>query len=263
MTNNIKRLMPVLFIMDGLIVMSKKFSLHQIIGNVIDQARRLNEWDVDELIYIDISRTRDKFKSRDDIYVKSFENIKDIISSISKVSFMPLSFGGGIRSVKDVEDRIYNGADKIIINSLLFTNKEIVSNIIDRFGSQAVIASIDYKIHNSNPIIFNDFGRKQTDFSLIDGVKYLEDLGVGEIFLQNIERDGSAKGYDIENIKKVCNVVDLPVIACSGGGQYEHFEEVSKIEKLSGIAAGNIFNFKENAYPIIKKKMKDNQLFVR
>ena len=220
---SIIRILPVLFIKNGLIVRSEKFEKHQIIGNVLNQAKRLNDYEADELIYIDISRNDKYDLGRDDLSIKSQTDIVEIINEISKVCFMPLSFGGKIRSCKDVVIRIRAGADKIIINSILYDNVSEVKNIVKEVGSQAVVASIDYKQIEGNIICFKNFGKINTKIQLNDLIKKVEDLGVGEIFLQNIDEDGTKKGFDIDLINSVNEKTSLPVIACSGAGDENDF----------------------------------------
>ena len=259
----ILRLIPVLFIKNGLIVRSQQFSKHQIIGNVISQAKRLNEWNADELIYIDISREKYYDSKRDDMRIKSMNNIIDIIKEISKVCFMPLSFGGGIRTVSDAVKRIKNGADKIIVNHLLHESKVIVKDISRALGSQAIIGSIDYQLINGVPIVFSHYGNKKTNYNLFEFINICEDIGVGEIFLQNIQLDGSGQGFDEEIIERTVSYTGLPIIACSGAGLAEQFLKPARIKGLSALAAGNIFNFTERAYPNIKKHLKEGNVYVR
>ena len=261
--SKIIRIIPVLFIKDGLIVRSQNFSKHQFIGNVIEQAKRLNDYNVDELVYIDITRSKNYDLGRDDLLVKPKEDIISIIKDISKVCFMPLAFGGKIRNVTDAVDRIRAGADKIVINSLLLKDLNIVKKIISEIGSQAVVASIDYKIINGKSFVFSDFGQNNTNIELLDFLKKVENINVGEVFIQNIEFDGAQSGFDLETIKKVVKEVSLPIIACSGAGSEEHFLEVLKIKNLSAVAAGNYFNYTERSYPLIKKELKKNNLNVR
>ena len=261
--NEIIRIIPVLFIKDGLIVRSQNFSKHQFIGNVIEQAKRLNDYNVDELVYIDISRNDNYDLGRDDLLVKSREDIISIIKDISKVCFMPLTFGGKIRSVNDAINRIRAGADKIIINSLLLKDLNIVKKIVSEIGSQAIVASIDYKIVNGKSIVFNNFGQNNTNIELLDFLKKIENLKVGEIFIQNVEFDGAQSGFDLKTIKKVIEKTNLPIIACSGAGLTEHFLEVLKIKNLSAVAAGNYFNYTERSYPLIKKELKKHNINVR
>jgi len=258
-----KRIIPVLFIKNGLIVRSQNFSRHQVIGNVINQAKRLNDWLADELICIDISDVKIYDSGRDDHQVKSIDNIIKIIKEMSKVVFMPFSFGGGIRSVDDAKIRIRNGADKIIINTLIFESKDITERIIKVLGSQAVIASIDYRIEKGIPQVYSNSGNQSVNKNLYEVVKYCENLGVGEIFIQNIDLDGSSSGYDIEIIKKLVNQTSIPLVCCSGAGTNFHFKEAAKIKEISGIAAGNIFNFSERSYPRVKDYLKKEGIDVR
>ena len=258
-----RRLIPVLNIMNGHIVRSESFSIHQNIGNIINQASRYNEWEVDELIYIDISREKSYDLGRDDHMISSYNSIEDIIKMISKVCFMPLSFGGGIRTIEDIDLRIQNGADKVILNSQVFHTPKLVVNAAKKYGKQAVIVSVDYKIIDHKPIVFIENGLKNTGINLIDWAINCQELGAGEIFMNSIDRDGKAEGYDIENINKVVESLEIPVIACGGAGDYGDYVELSKETNVSGIAAGNIFHFVERAYPRAKKIMKKEGINVR
>ena len=150
----ILRIIPVLFIKNGHIVRSQNFKQHQVIGNVINQCARYNSWNIDELIYIDISYNKNYDSLRDDHRIKSFKNIEEIVEGISNVCFTPLTFGGGIKSLDDMKVRIYNGADKIIINSLLLDDPKIIESAARTFGSQAIVASLDYKIINGEFFFF-------------------------------------------------------------------------------------------------------------
>ena len=258
-----RRLIPVLFIKNGLIVRSEGFSYHQNIGNIINEAQRYNEWDVDELIYIDISRDKEYDLRRDDLKVKSYSFIEEIINKISKVCFMPLSFGGGIRNIEDVDMRIKNGADKIVLNTGAFTDPKLISTVAHKYGAQCVVMSVDYKIIHDEPILYIENGSKNTGISVIDWVKECENRHAGEIFLHSIDRDGAANGYDIETINKVCSLTKLPIIACGGAGDLFDFVDLAKCSPVSAIAAGNIFHFTERSYPRAKQLLKKEYIDVR
>ena len=261
--SEIIRIIPVLFIKNGSIVRSENFSRHQLVGNVIEQAKRLNDYNVDELVYIDINRGNNYDLGRDDVFIKPREDIISIIKDISKVCFMPLTFGGKIKNVTDAVNRIRAGADKIIINSLLLKDLNIVKKIISEIGSQAVVASIDYKIVNGKLFVFNNFGQNNTNIELLDFIKKIENSKVGEIFIQNVDFDGAQSGFDIETINKVVKKTSLPIIACSGAGSMEHFLEGVKIKNLSAVAAGNYFNYTERSYPLVKRELKKHNINVR
>lgn len=257
------RLIPVLYIKNGLIVRSEGFTYHQNIGNIIDEAKRYNQWDVDELIYIDISRENHYDLRRDDLKLKSYSTIEKIIQEISKVCFMPLTFGGGIRTIEDIDLRIQNGADKICLNTGVFENPELISEASLKYGSQCIVLSIDYRIIDNEPIAFSNFGQKNTFKNLYAWVKDCENSGAGEIFINAIDRDGKANGYDLKTIKKVCELSNLPVIACGGAGDPYDFVDLAKGTKVAAIAAGNIFHFTELSYPRSKQLLKKNNVNVR
>lgn len=257
------RLIPVLYIKNGLIVRSENFSYHQNIGNVVDEARRYNEWNVDELIYIDISREKTYDLRRDDLEVKSYSSIEEIIKEIAKVCFMPLTFGGGIRNMEDVDFRIRNGADKIILNTGAFLNPRLITEVAEKYGSQAAVISVDYKIIEGQPMMYTHFGQNNTGLTVYKWIKKCEEAGAGEIFLNSIERDGQAGGYDTDIIKEVTRSTKLPVVACGGAGELADFVDLAKNVSVSGIAAGNIFHFTELVYPRAKKLLKKEGLNFR
>lgn len=130
-----RRLIPVLYIKNGFIVRSEDFSVHQIMGNIISEAKRYNDWDVDELIYVDISRVKEYDFNRDDHKVESYNTIDQIIQKISKVCFMPLTFGGGIRTIEDIDMRIRNGADKITLNTGALENPDLIKQASLKYGA--------------------------------------------------------------------------------------------------------------------------------
>jgi imidazole glycerol-phosphate synthase subunit HisF len=257
------RLIPVLYIKNGLIVRSEDFSYHQNIGNIINEARRYNEWNVDELIYIDISREKVYDMRRDDHKIKSADTIEEIIMEISKVCFMPLSFGGGIRSMEDIDLRIRNGADKITLNTGAIECPQLIKDASQKYGAQCVVISVDYKMIDNKPIVFSDFGSVNTGMNLFDWIKECEGLGAGEIFMNAIERDGRACGYDIDIIGNAVGSTSLPIVACGGAGDFYDFIDLAKETKVSGIAAGNWFHFVERSYPRAKQALKKNNLNVR
>jgi cyclase len=258
-----RRLIPVLYIKNGLIVRSEGFSYHQNIGNIINEAKRYNEWDVDELIYIDISREKYYDLRRDDHKIKSYNTLEDVIKEIAKVCFMPLTFGGGIRTIQDVDLRIKNGADKISINTAAFENPQLVTDTALKYGNQCVVISIDYRMIEGKPIVFTHYGQYNTAISLYDWIGRCEQLGAGEIFINSIDRDGKAMGYDLETIKLVCESTKVPVIACGGAGDPYDFVDLAAETTVSAIAAGNMFHFTELSYKRSKQLMKKNSVNVR
>lgn len=258
-----RRLIPVLYIINGLITRSEQFEYHQLLGNVINEARRYNEWDVDELIYIDISREKHYDLRRDDHKIDSYESIDEIIQRISEVCFMPLTFGGGLRTIDQIDYLIRHGADKVTLNTGALDNPNLIQQTAQKYGAQCVVLSIDYRIIDGQATVFSDFGRKNRGINVLDWCKEIEKLGAGEIFLNSIERDGMASGYDIETIGSVVESTKVPVIACGGAGDLHDFVQLAQQTCVSGIAAGNIFHFTERSYPRAKKLLKEHEINVR
>lgn len=258
-----RRLIPILYIKNGLIVRSERFSYHQNLGNVVDETKRYSEWNVDELIYIDITRSGGYDLRRDDLKVKSQSTILEFLQQLSKVCMMPLTFGGGIKTLGDIAQRVEKGADKITVNTAAFTNPNLIRSAAKRFGKQCIVVSIDYKIIDNTPIVFVSDGTKSTNVNLFDWMREAERCEAGELFINSIDRDGMANGYDIAVISKAAEVTKLPVIAAGGAGDFNDFVEVAQQTAVSGIAAGNIFHFSENSYPRAKKLLLQNNINVR
>lgn len=258
-----RRLIPVLFIMNGLIVRSENFDTHQIMGNIINEAARYNEWNVDELIYVDISRDKTYDSRRDDHRVKAVDSIEAIITEISKVCFMPLTFGGGIKTIEDVDLRIRTGADKVVLNSAAFHSPELVTRIAKKYGSQCCVVSADYRMVDGKPVLHTDFGTNNTGIVVTDWVKECQKMGAGEIFLHAIDRDGKANGYDLDTIADVTAATSLPVIACGGAADVDDFIDVYEETNVAAVAAGNMFHFTERAYPRAKKDLLREKIHVR
>ena len=259
-----KRLIPCLFLMNGLVVRSEKFEFHQILGNPIHQVERYNDWAIDELIYIDISREDSYNLGRYDTKIKIKDNILDIISEVSKKCFIPLTFGGGIRTIQDIRERLKRGADKVTINTIAIENPSFITEAAKIFGSQCIVVSIDVKMNEKGEYeVYKEFGQVSAGINPVDWAKKVELLGAGEIFLNSIDRDGTGEGYDLRLIKMVSESVTIPVIACGGVGKFEDFVQGIKIGKASAVAAGNIFNFTEISAINAKKLMKENGIEVR
>lgn len=249
-----KRLIPCLFLKNGHLVRSEKFSYHQLLGNPIIQVERINSWSADELIYIDISNEEYYDLRRDDQKIKSMNNIYDIIESVSKTCFIPLTFGGNIKTIEDIRERLKRGADKVVINTAAFKNPSFITEASRIFGRQCIVVGIDVKSNeNNNYEVFVSHGKEPTGLDPVSWAKEVEELGAGEIFLNSIDRDGTAEGYDTGMIKMVAEAVSIPVIACGGVGIFEHFIAGFEDGGASAVAAGNIFNFTENSVIHAKK----------
>jgi cyclase len=257
------RLITVLFLMNGLIVRSEGFRQFKVIGNPINELRRYSEWQVDELAYIDITRAGGHDQRRDDHAVRTGGGTVDILREISRSSFMPLLFGGRITSLAEVDQLFQNGADKVLINSSAYRSPALITTVAEKYGRQAMVVGIDVKREGTTAAVYIDQGRTRLDVGLAEWAREVERLGAGEVFLNSIDRDGAATGFDVEAIRQVVGAVDIPVIACGGAGTFEDFLVAARDAGASAVAAGNIFHFTEHAYPRAKRFLRDRGVNVR
>ena len=260
------RLIPCLLLKNGLIIRSEKFKYHQIIGDPITQLGRYNSWLADEVVYLDITREGDYDVRRDDakIATQNKRTILEIIEEISKVSFMPLTFGGRIRTTDDIRDRLRSGADKVTINTAAVERPNFIAESARVFGSQCIIVSIDVLRHpNGSCEVFTHGGKQATGLDPVRWAAEAARVGAGEIFLNSIDRDGTASGYDIELVASVSDAVPIPVIACGGAGSFEHFVDVIEKGHASAASAANLFHFTEFSYKNAKKHMQKVGMNVR
>lgn len=239
------RLIPVLLLKDGLLVRSERFRHHQVIGNPIHEVQRFSQWQVDELIYLDITRSDSYDLQRDDHRIKGLTERFDILDAVSAQCFMPLAWGGRITTLDEAREAIRRGADKVTLNSAAVRDPSLITEIAKVFGSQAVIVSMDVReIGQGAWEVFVDGGRTTTGRNVAAWTREIEARGAGEVLLQSIDRDGTGGGYDLALINAVAAVTSLPVIACAGVGRYEDFAEGIRAG-ASAVAAANIWHFKE------------------
>ena len=248
------RLIPSIMCANGnSIVQSINFKHTNIIGNAVTAVDFYNNWAVDEIIILDVSRTKD--------YRLKFHNI---ITGLSERCFVPLTVGGWIEDVSEMQQFLKEGADKICINTKAFQNPEIIKESSKLLGSQCIMVSIDVQKNDHDEYeVFIDRGRVGTNTNPIDWAKKAEKLGAGEIFLTSIDHDGGRKGYDLELLKKVSASVSIPVIAFGGVGKWEHFVEGIKIGNANSVSAGNIFHYTEQSTYEAKMHMINAGLNVR
>jgi cyclase len=209
-----RRLIPCLFLQNGLIVRSQEFTQFKQLGNPTAQLERLNDWDSDELIYVDITRDGAYDLKRDDLKTASRSDVLSILRDISRHCFMPLTFGGRIRDLEMVDAFITNGADKVVINTGVVLNPELITQVAEKYGSQAMVVAMDVKHEaDGSYACWSHNGRERLAKPLRDWLKEVQQRGAGEIFLNSIDRDGTANGYDLDIVNRVCEYANLPVIA--------------------------------------------------
>lgn len=258
------RLIPLLLLKHGVIVRSQLFKVHQVIGNPMSTVQRYSDWNVDELVVLDISRGSQKHDlRRDDLHHQyAGDSTLDVLREIAKVCFMPLTFGGRIRTIEDIESRLAAGADKITLNTAALADPAFLELAARRFGTQCIVASIDARRSVGGWEVFADGARKATRCDPAEWAREAESRGAGEILLNSIDRDGSGQGYDLELIGHVASKVSIPVVACGGVGRYEHFPTAIKAGAAAASAA-NIFHFFELSYSHGKKACLDAGIAMR
>ena len=226
----LKRIIPCLLYDGSGLVKTIKFKNPSYIGDPINAIKIYNEKEVDELIVIDINASKQKRKP-------NFDNIADMASE----AFMPFAYGGGVKTFDDFASLYKIGIEKVIVNSLIQENPEIIKKVIAHYGSQAVIACIDFKkIMFSGIIPYSYIGNK-IKMSLVDYANYLTtDIGVGELMLQSIDKDGTWEGFDDEIISSILNSVEIPVIACGGCGSIEDLKTVLYKTNANAAAIGSM-----------------------
>jgi cyclase len=228
----VKRVIPCLLLRNHGLVKTVKFKDSTYIGDPINTIKIFNEKEVDELIFLDIDATRN-----------SKEPPYDLINKIASECFMPFGYGGGINSLSQIEKIIKSGAEKIIINSSAYHQKNFVQEAVSHFGSSTIVVSVDVKKDFfKGYTVYVNGGMKSTGINPVEYAGKIADSGAGEIFLNSIDRDGTMQGFDTELIQNVSKTINIPVIACGGAGKLEDFR-IATENGASAVAAGSFFIF--------------------
>ena len=224
------RIIPTLLIQDGGLVKTVKFKNPKYVGDPINAVKIFNEKEVDELILLDISATKENKEP-------NYKEIEDIVSE----AFMPIGYGGGIHHLAQIEKLFKIGVEKVILNTAAFENEKLITEASRIYGNQSIVVSLDYKKD-----IWDDYkfytrsGNEKIKRKCVEVVKNIEELGAGEIMLNSIDKDGTMTGYDLELFAKLANQVSIPVIASGGAGNIQDF--VNAIQSgASAVAAGSMF----------------------
>lgn len=247
------RLVACLLMREGLIVQSFGFNKYLPIGRPKFPIQFVVKWDVDEIILLDMSATQEKRGPNN-----------ETIEMLSHSCFVPLTVGGGIKSVADVRSVIRAGADKVSINAAALERPVLISEIAEVFGSQCAVISIDCRRETDGRyLVYSDSGRRKWDIEAAEWALKAQEAGAGEILLNSINRDGTRLGYDIELIKLVSSAVSVPVIACGGVGKFSHFSPGVMQGGAAAVAAANIFHHVEHSTILAKAHLLKDGVDVR
>ncbi len=243
-----KRVVACLVIKNGRVVQSIGFEKYLPVGSPRISVEFLNRWGIDEVILLDI-----------DAAAENRQPDFEMVTESSKKGFVPLTVGGGIKSIDDMRKLIHCGADKVSINKVSLKKPAIIGEAAAVFGSQCVVVSMDVKNTGSGKYeVFSDSGKNPTGLSPVSWAREVESLGAGEILLNSVDRDGMKNGYDLKLISSVASAVTIPIIACGGVGHPEHFLEGITKGHASAVAAGNFFHFTEHS-PVTAKAYLNKQ----
>ena len=232
-----RRIIPKLLLKDGRNVKGVKFVKLRDTGHPVTNARIYDAQGADELVFLDITASKD---NRTILF--------DIIASAAEEVFMPFCVGGGVRTVDDVRELLRAGADKVSINSAAVETPELITRGAERFGVQCMVVSIDYQTNaDGKPEVFTHGGTVATGLDPIEHAVEMAKRGAGELLVTSIDRDGTMEGYDVEVLKRIVDRVKIPVIASGGAGTLQHLADAMKQADVSAVAVGSLFHFTDQS----------------
>lgn len=249
-----KRIIPCLDVKDGRVVKGVNFVGLRDVGSPVELAKRYNDENADELVFLDISKTQE-----------GHGLMLDVIRETASELFIPLTIGGGIKSVDDIRQLLNAGADKVSINSAAIKNPELVKEAADTFGSQCVCVAIDVKYDSTREdyYVYTHGGSKSTEIKAFDWVKQVTDLGAGELLITSMDHDGVKEGFDISFLKEAVKLVNIPIIASGGAGNINHFTELFRQTDISAGLAASIFHNQEVEIKDLKETLNKEGFEVR
>lgn len=225
------RVVPVLLLQDGLLVKTTRFKKPIYVGDPVNAVRIFNDKEVDELVVLDMDPARGRGSIR-----------MSLLEEIASEAFMPVAYGGGIATQKTGRSLIELGLEKVVINSAQATAPHVIPDLVSVLGSQAVVGSIDYRVKRGGTEAFTHAARTKLGRSALVAARELVAMGVGEIFLNSIDRDGTMTGFDLPTIQSVTVDIDVPVLACGGAGNLTDMRN-ALAAGASAVAAGSMFVF--------------------
>ena len=248
-----KRIIPCLDVRDGRVVKGVNFVNIRDAGDPVELARYYSDQGADEIVFLDITATHEVRKT-----------VADVVERTAEQVFVPLTVGGGIRTLDDFRELLRAGADKISVNSAAVARPELITEAAERFGSQCVVLAVDARSRGDGTWeVVVAGGRKPTGLDLLEWVKKGESLGAGEILLTSMDADGTKAGFDLPMTKAVTDAVGIPVIASGGCGSLEHFAQVFKETGCDAALAASLFHFGELTVPQVKDFLRGRDIPVR
>lgn len=241
-----KRIIPVELLLNERLVKSIQFCAYRDVGDPVKSSKVYSDQDADELFLLNIGQD-----------IASFDRFVKFLREIAKYCFVPLTAGGGIKNIEDAARLFEAGADKVSLCTSVYRDNQLVCNLVKRFGSQAVVVCIDVRRHIDGSLsLYSKNGTFRERIDLVSHLKRVTEYGAGEVMIQSIDHDGMMMGYDIELIRQVVELTDLPVIALGGAGQIVHLKDAFDAG-AEAAACGSLFNFGDNS-PLRAKSLLKN-----
>ena len=248
-----KRIIPCLDVKDGRVVKGVRFVNLRDAGDPVEVAKKYSEEGADEITFLDITASHEKRKT-----------MIDVVERTASEVFVPLTVGGGLRTVEDVRELLLAGADKITINTAAIADPDFVRRASDRFGSQCIVVAIDARRRdNGGWEVFTHGGRNPTGIDAVGWAAKMEDFGAGEILLTSMDRDGTEDGYDLELTRTISETVGIPVIASGGAGQLEHLLEAVEAGRADAVLCASIFHYGKYSINEAKEFLSEMGVLVR
>ena len=249
-----KRIIPCLDVKEGKVVKGINFVGLKEVGDPVALAKQYYEQGADEIVFLDISATNEGRKT-----------MADVAKRVAKEIFIPFTIGGGIQSIEDIQTLLRSGADKVSLNSAAIKNPQLIKEGAKIFGSQCIVSAIDAKkrTDGSGWNVYINGGRKDTGIDLIEWVKEVTALGAGEILLTSMDADGTRNGFDLEMLRAVNAIIDVPLIASGGCGTIEHMAQVLESDAADAALAASIFHYGDHSVKEVKKYLKEKGIPVR
>ena len=246
------RIIPCLDVKNGRVVKGINFIDLKDAGDPVEQAKIYSDGGADEICFLDITASNE---NRETIY--------EVVEKTSKKCFVPLTVGGGVRSVDDISKLLNCGADKVSINTAAVQDSKVVMDSSKKFGSQCIVVAIDAKKNSEKWEIFTHGGRNNTEIDAIEFAKKMEDYGAGELLVTSMDRDGTQVGYDIKLMSKISSKVNIPTIASGGVGNLDHLVDGIKLGNASAVLAASIFHYGKHSVKEAKEYLDSKGIPVR
>ena len=247
-----KRVIPLILLSDDNIVKGKQFKNHISTGNPRTAVKVYVSQHCDEIMFIDIKAT-----------ISSKKALLDIIKETSVNCNVPFTVGGGVKNLEDIRQLLLSGADKVLITTEAAKDFKFISEAANKFGKQCIVIGIDYKKNNDDFEVFIKNGTIKTSLNLFNYAVQLEKCGAGEILLNSINNDGMMIGYDLNTIDKISSMINIPLIACGGAGNFKHIEDLFSKTPAAAAACASIFNFGDNNPFRLRSYLKNAGIDVR